>query len=150
MSEQSDPQRWLRYARDDLAAARTLLSDDSLPGRLACFHAHQAAEKALKASLVAAGIEFRKTHDLVVLAELQPEPLRSAVLALDVERVQPWAVDARYPADAPEVSPEEAGDVVGVASRLVDLVADALAAGTDRRRPPSTRVFTSGPAPPRR
>ena len=62
-----------------------------------------------------------------MLAELQPEPLRSAVLALDVERVQPWAVDARYPADVPEVSPEEAGDVVGVASRLVDLVADALA-----------------------
>lgn len=130
MSEPSDPQRWLRYARDDLAAARTLLSDDSLPGRLACFHAHQAAEKALKASLVAAGIEFRKTHDLVVLAELQSEPLRAGVLALDVERIQPWAVDARYPADVPDVSPKEAREVVGLAGRLVDLVANAVAAGT--------------------
>ena len=129
MSERSDPQRWLRYARDDLAAARALLADQSLPGRLACFHAQQAAEKALKASLVVAGIEFRKTHDLVVLAALQPEPLRSAVLGLELQLLQPWAVDARYPADVPEANAEEAGEVVGVASRLVDVVAAALAAG---------------------
>ena len=32
------------------------------------------AEKALKASLVHAAIQFRKTHDLVVLVALQPEP----------------------------------------------------------------------------
>ena len=108
--------------------------DQSLPGRLACFHAQQAAEKALKASLVVAGIEFRKTHDLVVLAALQPEPLRSAVLGLELQLLQPWAVDARYPADVPEANAEEAGEVVGVASRLVDVVAAVLAAGPDLRR----------------
>ncbi len=46
MSKQSDPHEWLRFAHDDLAAARLLLTDVELPPRMACFHAQQAAEKA--------------------------------------------------------------------------------------------------------
>ena len=60
MSTQSDPHEWLRFAHHDLAAARLLLTDVDLPARMACFHAQQAAEKALKASLVHAAIQFRK------------------------------------------------------------------------------------------
>lgn len=97
MSKQSDPYEWLRFAQDDLAAARLLLTDVELPARMACFHAQQAAEKALKASLMRAAIQFRNTHDLAVLVALQPEPVRTAVGDLELQRLQQWAVDALVP-----------------------------------------------------
>jgi HEPN domain-containing protein len=42
-----------------------------VPGRLACFHAHLAAEKALKA-LIVVGVRFPRIHDLVALGRLTP------------------------------------------------------------------------------
>ena len=75
MSAPSDPTEWLRFAHDDLAAARLLLADPGLPARLACLHAQHAAEKALKASLIDASIHFRKTHDRAVLVALNLWPL---------------------------------------------------------------------------
>ncbi len=50
----TDGDEWLRYANDDLAGAFLLLADSQLPARLACFHAQQVAEKALKALLAEA------------------------------------------------------------------------------------------------
>lgn len=126
MSKQSDPLEWLRFARADLSAARTLLGDADLPPRLACFHAHQAGEKALKASLIEARIPFRNTHDLVVLVALQPDPLRSALSSLDLQQLQQWAVDARYPGDLPGVTIAEAKQVLAIAEQIVDVVATAL------------------------
>ena len=126
MSRQSDPNEWLQFAQDDLAAARLLLTDVELPARLACFHAQQGAEKALKASLIRAAIPFRNTHDLVVLAGLQPEPVRSEVGGLALQRLQQWAVDARYPADLPDVTVGEANAVVDIAEQIVATVGDAL------------------------
>lgn len=128
MSKQSDPHEWLRFAHDDLAAARLLITDAALPARMACFHAQQAAEKALKASLVHAVIQFRKTHDLVVLVALQPEPVRSQVSDLDLQQLQQWAVDARYPADLPDITAGEAAGVVAIADQIVAVVSVALGA----------------------
>jgi HEPN domain-containing protein len=129
VSKQSDPHEWLRFAHDDLPAARLLLTDPELPARMACFHAQQAAEKALKASLVHAAIQFRKTHDLVVLVALQPEPVRSEVSNLDLQRLQQWAVDALYPADLPDITAGDAAAVVAMADQIVAAV--ALAVGAD-------------------
>lgn len=126
MSKQSDPLEWLGFAHDDLAAARLLLTDVEVPARMACFHAQQAAEKALKASLLHAVVQFRKTHDLVVLVALQPEPVRSEVSNLDLQRLQQWAVDARYPADLPDITAGEAAVVVAIAEQITAAVAAAL------------------------
>ncbi|MGD0091486.1 MAG: HEPN domain-containing protein [Planctomycetota bacterium] len=48
------PEEWLRYARSDLAVARKPCQPEILLETL-CFHAQQAAEKSLKAVLVARG-----------------------------------------------------------------------------------------------
>lgn len=87
------------------------------------FRAQQAAEKAITASLVHAVIQFRKIHDLVVLVALQPEPVRSEVSNLDLQRLQQWAVDARYLAD---ITAGEAAAVVAIADEIVAAVAAAL------------------------
>jgi len=47
---------WKRYAREELALAKALASDTDAPARLACWHARQAAEKALKAALIIGGL----------------------------------------------------------------------------------------------
>jgi len=124
--EQSDPHEWLRFAQEDLAAAQLLVTVAELPARMACFHAQQAAEKALKASLMHAAIHFRKTHDLVVLVALQPEPVRSEAGNLDLQRLQQWAADARYPADLPDITAGEVVAVVAIADQIVAVVATAL------------------------
>ena len=90
--------QWLAKARSDLLNADNNLRADEVPFDTVCFHCQQAAEKMLKAWLVAHGQNYPQTHDLLVLLErilpLNPEaePLR-AKLAL----LMPYAVEIRYP-----------------------------------------------------
>ncbi len=126
MPKQSDPREWLRFAEADLAAARSLLATPDLPARIACFHAHQATEKALKASLIATGTPFRKTHDLAILVGLQPEAIRSLLGDVDLELLQPWAVDARYPGDLPDATTSEASSAVTTAAEILAVINRAI------------------------
>ncbi|MGH8907308.1 MAG: HEPN domain-containing protein [Egibacteraceae bacterium] len=81
--------RWLGEAAEDLEAARRIAADEELPARLACFLAHLAAEKTLKASLIDLDVPFRKTHDLIEL-------FRMEFSEADLKRLNPWAIDGRY------------------------------------------------------
>jgi len=60
----------MRKAQHDLRAMRSLL-DQGLPD-IVCFHAQQAAEKALKALLLRHGILYPHKHDLADLIALLP------------------------------------------------------------------------------
>ena len=66
------PADWLRYAHSDLELANIKRPPNVLLEGL-CFHAHQAAEKALKAVLVDKGIPFSKTHNIRTLIDLLPK-----------------------------------------------------------------------------
>jgi len=68
-----EAQRWLRFATEDLDAAQRMLADRSSAPRHVCWHAQQAAERALKAALVLEGIDFPFTHDLNALRNLLPD-----------------------------------------------------------------------------
>ncbi len=59
---------WLARAKGDLALAKAPLPEGGFYEGL-CFHAQQAAEKAIKAVYVSRGLAFRYTHDLDVLLE---------------------------------------------------------------------------------
>ncbi|HEX2038615.1 MAG TPA: HEPN domain-containing protein [Acidimicrobiales bacterium] len=48
----AEARRWLGQAVEDLTAARRIAEDPELAARLACFLAHLAAEKVLKAFLI--------------------------------------------------------------------------------------------------
>ena len=117
----ADASNWLQFARDDLAAARTLMADTEIPSRIACFHAQQAAEKALKALLVASSIPFTKTHDLVVLAGLQNDAVSEELALVDLLLLHPWVAEARYPGDLPDASDHEAAEVVATAASIFDI-----------------------------
>lgn len=124
-----DATAWIRKARQDARSARRLLID---PPELedAAFHVHQAAEKALKAILVAAGIRYPRGrgagHDLNALAALVPGDARAPALCL--ADLTPWATAFRYPVDDPHTA-EPTPDKPEIARRLAAV--EAFLAATE-------------------
>ena len=100
MSERRDlVQGWLRKADSDLMAVELALNA-GVALDAACFHAQQAAERALKAYLLARDVDFPFTHNLarlLLLCQIQ-EPAFSSLLAL-ADTLTPYAVDLRYDND---------------------------------------------------
>ena len=68
--QREEANRFVRLAKRDQAAFAALLNATTVDPAVACFHAQQAAEKALKAVMCLHGLEFRRTHDLEALAGL--------------------------------------------------------------------------------
>lgn len=113
-----DPGEWLARARSNLALAGAALPGVYLEDL--CFEAQQAAEKALKALLIARGVAFPYVHDLAHLLtliegvglEVPAEVLRSATLSK-------YAVSTRYPGISGPVTLEMHRDAVGIATEVV-------------------------------
>ena len=58
-----DPREWMNRARSNLLRARNRIPDAYLEDL--CFDAQQAAEKAIKAVMIARAIDFSYVHDLL-------------------------------------------------------------------------------------
>lgn len=123
-----DATAWIRKARQDARSARRLLIDPPEPED-AAFHVHQAAEKAFKAILVAAGIRYPRGrgagHDLNALAALIPGSAQAQAHVL--ADLTPWATAFRYPADDPHTA-EPAPDKPEIERRLAAVEAFIAAA----------------------
>lgn len=109
MSEETEiAKQWLAKAESDLLNADNNLKAENVPYDTVCFHCQQAAEKMLKAYLVARGKEYPISHDLLLILErimsLDPkaEKLRDALIFL-----MPYAVEVRYPDDYSMPSAED-------------------------------------------
>ncbi|HSH61877.1 MAG TPA: HEPN domain-containing protein [Acidimicrobiales bacterium] len=111
--------RWLREAQEELRVARHLWEAEELPARAACFHAHLAAEKALKALVLRTGSAIPRVHDLVALERMLPADFRSLVDPDDLDLLNPWAMQGRYPADLAQVAEKRIADIVKAAGRVV-------------------------------
>ena len=71
--ELNEADRWLREAKEELAVATHVHSGSQLPSRVVCFHAHLAAEKALKSLQIRRGVLVRKIRNLAQLVRELPE-----------------------------------------------------------------------------
>ena len=86
----------MRLAIDDLAAAG--LGPHLVSLEILCFHAQQAAEKALKPALIDRGVDFPHTHDIQeLLSTLQEAGVHSASTSHEWNRLTRYAVLTRYP-----------------------------------------------------
>ncbi len=121
MSE-GEAQRWLMYARSDSEAAHALMASPDHYSRQVCFLAQQAVEKALKAALIFEQIEFPFTHDLDRLRNLLPDGWQVKASFPNLADMTIWAVEARYPADMPEVLPVDAQHAIQIAYQVLELV----------------------------
>jgi HEPN domain-containing protein len=93
--------------------------DDILPAQI-CFHAQQAAEKALKAVLLAGTLGFPLSHDIQELLTIAnqgglavPSEVAEAVV------LTPFAVEARYPGYAEEITLVEVDAAIRTAEVVV-------------------------------
>ena len=108
----TDTTRWLRHAEEDLTTAEIFLGHPHVPSRQVYWHAHQSAEKALKAALIFLQIDFQRTHDLNVLRDMLPENWQLKTTLLNLKSLNRWAVQARYPEDGQEATETDASIAV--------------------------------------
>ncbi len=129
-----EARRWLANVEDDLHAMRAVARDPESPGRMVCFLSHLAVEKALKATLIDAGVPFQKTHNLLVLHDSCVGLGR--LVGLDRQLLawcNPWAVDGRYADDLAEADAELANRLAGLAEQVVVEVRRELGAERGRQ-----------------
>jgi len=128
MSEEIEiAKQWLAKARSDLLSADNNLAAEQTPCDAVCFHCQQAAEKLLKAFLVASRRPFPFTHDLLLILE--------GVLPLDrgAERLRdplavliPYAVAIRYPDDWHMPSMQDAREAREAAGQVMEWLREAM------------------------
>ena len=94
-------------------------TDVDVVPRGACIWAHQAAEKAIKALLIARNIDPPKLHDLDRLAAQLPDRDSSAFDEVDLPELTRWAIEGRYPADLDEATTIDAVRSIALARSVV-------------------------------
>jgi HEPN domain-containing protein len=122
--ESEEAGRLLTAPGADLRAAKVLAADSDQADAVIGFHAQQAVEKAIKAVLMASGVDIPRSHDLSFLVEIIQ---RHAIIPPDgvarADWLTPWAVAARYgAADAPldrEMAVSVASEAVGWATTVL-------------------------------
>jgi HEPN domain-containing protein len=118
--EVAEARRWLGEAEEELVVVEVLLADKRSPVRAACFHAHLAAEKALKALVIFRAVPLPKSHDLARLLQLLPPADASQLVRSDLVRLSPWTIEGRYPADLTEPSDDEVRSLAAASKQVVE------------------------------
>jgi HEPN domain-containing protein len=105
-----------------------LLNNANAPARHACWHAQQAAEKAIKAALIFAVNDYPRIHDLDTLRNLLPADWQLKQTHPKLRSLTEWAVEARYPGPWPAASKDEAERCVQLAKEVLESVISDLRA----------------------
>jgi HEPN domain-containing protein len=125
MVDTNDSFAWVKLAEEDLAIVRSALRHKIPLIYPACFHAHQCAEKYLKALLISKNITFPKTHDLLMLTTICEEVgMLIPVDKKDLNTLNDYSVRVRYPGDNPSV--ENAREAYKIARYVRNYVSRSL------------------------
>ena len=92
---------WIEKAEEDFGFASISIEHTNYFAQI-CFHFQQAAEKYLKAFIIANKLEFRPIHNLIELLEAcrEKEP-RIEEIEEDCRYLNPFYIDTRYPVHWP-------------------------------------------------
>ncbi|HYN38562.1 MAG TPA: HEPN domain-containing protein [Rhodospirillales bacterium] len=129
VAQWAEARRWLQVADDDLRTVDACLGADPPVTATAAYHCQQAAEKLLKALLVACARPTRKTHDLDELAREAGEALPQLAAQADSCRFMTrWNFAFRYPSAADREPVPPAAAEVAAARNLLARLRAAVAA----------------------
>jgi HEPN domain-containing protein len=120
---------WLAKAENDLLNIRNNVHASLVPWDTVCFHAQQAAEKHLKAFLIAQDLIPPRSHDLVALLAIctESEPALAALEA-DCRQLTYFGTTSRYPNEAYEPDEKEGRLAVAASLRIQRLILQHLPA----------------------
>ena len=125
--EIGSPEEWLRHAQSDLNLARLASHRPDVLPEQACFHAQQAAEKALKAALLHRRIDFPFTHDIEELLELAERGgLALPPAVAQSGALTSYAVETRYPSSLEDIDPVQVDEAIRTAEHVVQWAAAML------------------------
>jgi len=98
MAEAELVKKWLLKAEEDFGYAALTLEEEFEYFPQICWHFQQAAEKYLKAYIVAFDLEFKKIHDLATLLKIceKKDPSFSR-LSENCRYLQKFYIETRYP-----------------------------------------------------
>ena len=121
-------EEWLKRANEDFEFAFSNLKDRSQFHSHICFHFHQAAEKYLKAFIIAHDLELEKIHDLLkLLKTCQAKDPTLSCLRKSCEFLNPFYIETRYPTHWPICySKEEAQKAKDAAQKIAKTIIDLL------------------------
>lgn len=121
MTEPRDASRqvrqWVEKAEHDLRNAEHTLTirDEDCPFDTVCFHAQQCVEKYLKGWLASRRLDVPRSHDLVVLLNLAVAAGLRGPSSPDVQPLNRYTIEARYPGDWDPIDRPEAEQAVATA-----------------------------------
>ncbi len=117
---------WLAKAQRDLDSAKRLLAGSPPYRDTAAYHCQQTAEKATKALLTAADIDFPKTHDLTALVALAEARFPGIAQCREAAAVlTPYGTSFRYPGAVAEPDDADLREAISLAERwLATVVAE--------------------------
>jgi len=118
-NEVGTPHDWLRRPKSNLIRAKQPKPEEVLWEDL-CFDTQQAAEKALKAALLARGIPFRFVHDIAELLTLLEN--QGVILSEEIKasaELTDYSVESRYPGPFEPVTEEEFNRALKIAETVV-------------------------------
>jgi HEPN domain-containing protein len=125
--EDPEVRAWLEKADRDFVMAQTALGPDFRFWDQVCFHSQQAAEKALKALLVAFNIPPLHTHDLVRIAhQLTPACPVPDTFEEICSRLSQYSVNPRYPSFLAPETEDQARRAIDEAKVVLAFVQEQL------------------------
>ena len=128
-----DPREWLNRAHSDLTMAKA--QGPEIYREDLCFHAQQAAEKAIKAVLLHRGIRFPYVHDIrELITLLKRKAVSVPVRVWKARELTNYAVETRYPGLSEPVSDKEYRAAVALAETVVRWAEKKIAQPTRRKR----------------
>lgn len=102
MADRKIVEEWINKADEDFNFASVSLDNENGFYSQICFHFHQAAEKYLKAFIIAHDLEFEKVHDLVRLQKLCAQKEASLAAFFDECLIlNTCYIETRYPVSWP-------------------------------------------------
>lgn len=118
---------WIRKADEDFAYAKTSLEKGlDFPAQI-CFHFHQAAEKYLKAYIVANELEFQRIHDLTKLLQTcSGKDSEFENLERGLSELNPFYIETRYPDFSGMVNQSDAENALKTVSEVASFVKSKL------------------------
>jgi HEPN domain-containing protein len=121
---------WITKADEDFEFARINLEENKPFFSQICFHFHQAAEKYLKAYIVANDLEFKKIHDLPVLLKFCTARLPELKSILEeCKFLNRYYIDTRYPVHWPtHYTQKEASKAKSAANKIRIAILETLKA----------------------